>query len=300
MNLILIILLITSVYFSARFFLLSKNIKESARDFKEILEQMENNRKLKISYPDKNFENLLNEINKYLEKSQTDKIRYMKREEEIRKDIENISHDLRTPLTSIRGYLELMNDESIKSEEKQAYISIVERRAKGLQNLIQTFYDLSRLESDNYNLNIEVIDINKELREQLLVFYNDFERKSISVNIDLCKEQAYVKLDKNAIERVFTNLIQNSIKYSKGNFRVLSYKKDKEIIIIFANDVQGLEKEEVKLLFNRFYMNDSSRNSKSSGLGLTITKFLVEAMGGMIKAEVEEGWIIFEMKFIFD
>lgn len=300
MNLILIILLITSVYFSARFFLLSKNIKESTRDFKEILEQIENNRKLKISYPDKNFENLLNEINKYLEKSQTDKIRYMKREEEIRKDIENISHDLRTPLTSIRGYLELMNDESIKSEEKQAYISIVERRAKGLQNLIQTFYDLSRLESDNYNLNIEVIDINKELREQLLVFYNDFERKSINVNIDLCKEQAYVKLDKNAIERVFTNLIQNSIKYSKGNFRVLSYKKDKEIIITFANDVQGLEKEEVNLLFNRFYMNDSSRNSQSSGLGLTITKFLVEAMGGMIKAEIEEGWILFEMKFIFD
>ncbi len=300
MNLILIILLIPSVYFSARFFLLSKNIKEANRDFKEILEDTENNGKLKFLYPDKNFENLLNDINKYLEKSQTDKIRYIRREEEIRKDIENISHDLRTPLTSIRGYLELMNDESIKSEEKQSYISIVERRAKGLQNLIQTFYDLSRLESDNYNLNIEVIDINKELREQLLVFYNDFERKSINVNIDLCKEQAYVKLDKNAIERVFTNLIQNCIKYSKGNFRVLSYKKDKEIIITFANDVQGLEKEEAKLLFNRFYMKDSSRNSQSSGLGLTITKFLVEAMGGMIKAEIEEGWIIFEMKFIFD
>ncbi|MGL5753121.1 MAG: sensor histidine kinase [Paraclostridium sp.] len=300
MNLILIILLIPSVYFSARFFLLSKNIKETTRDFEEILEEIENNRKLKISYVDKNFENLLNEINRYLEKSQTERVRYMRREEEIRKDIENISHDLRTPLTSIRGYLELMNDESIKSEENQEYISIVERRAKGLQNLIQEFYDLSRLESANYNLNIEVIDINKELREQLLVSYNDFDRESINVNIDLFKEPAYVKLDKNAIERVFTNLIQNSIKYSKGNFRVLSYKKDKEIILTFANDVQCLEKEEVKFLFNRFYMKDSSRNSQSSGLGLTITKFLVEAMGGVIKVEIEEGWIIFEIKFILD
>lgn len=286
-----------SVYFSARFFLLSKDIKEATEDFKEICENTETNCKLKFAYPDKNFENLLKEINEYLEKSQTDKIRYIRREKEIRQEIENISHDLRTPLTSIRGYLELMNDKTTTEKEKQEYISIVERRAKGLQNLIQTFYDLSQLEANEYKINIEVIDINKELREQLLVFYNDFEKNGINVEVDLCKEQAYVQGDKNAIERVFTNLIQNSIKYSKSDFKVSSEKKHEEIIIIFTNNIQGLEKDEVKFLFNRFYMKDTSRNNQSSGLGLTVAKLLVEAMGGDIKAEIEEDWIKFKVKF---
>lgn len=300
MEWVLIILLIPSVYFSARFFMLSKNIKEATEDFKEICENRETNCKLKFAYPDKNFENLLKEINEYLEKSQTDKIRYIRREEEIRKEIENISHDLRTPLTSIRGYLELMNDKTTTEEEKQEYISVVERRAKGLQNLIQTFYDLSRLEANEYKLNIEVTDINKELREQILGFYNDFEKKKINIDVDLGKGPAYVQVDKNAIERVFTNLIQNAIKYSKSDFKVLSEKKDKEVIITFANDIQGLEKEEVKLLFNRFYMKDVSRNNQSSGLGLTVTKLLIEAMRGDIEAEIEEDWIKFKVKFMLE
>lgn len=300
MEWILIILLIPSVYFSARFFLLSKSIKEATQDFKEICKDIEVNRRLKFTYPDKNFENLLNEINKYLEKIQIDKIRYTKREEGIRKEIENISHDLRTPLTSIRGYLELMKDETTTEEEKQEYISVVERRAKGLQNLIQTFYDLSRLENNEYNMNIEVIDINKELREQLLVFYNDFENKNINVEVNFDKNPVYVKLDKNAIERVFANLIQNSIKYSKTSFNMCLEKKGEEVIISFANDVQDLDEEEIKLLFNRFYMKDISRNNQSSGLGLTVTKLLIEAMGGYIEAEIDKDWIVFKVKFILE
>ena len=166
----LVILLIPSVYFSARFFLLSRNIKTSVKDFKYISENIDTNRKLKLNHPDKNFEKLLSEINQYLEDTQVSKLKYIKREEEIRKEIENVSHDLRTPLTSIRGYLELINDETITSKEKKDYLCIVEKRAKVLQHLIQDFYDLSRFENNDYNLNMEIIDINKELREHILVF----------------------------------------------------------------------------------------------------------------------------------
>ncbi|QJA07553.1 HAMP domain-containing histidine kinase [Romboutsia sp. CE17] len=300
MELILVALLIPSVYFSARFFLLSRNIKKSIKDFKYISENRDSNRKLKLNHPDKNFEKLLFEINRYLENTQANKLKYIKREEEIRKEIENISHDLRTPLTSIRGYLELINDETISEKEKKDYISIMQKRSKVLQNLIQEFYDLSRIENNDYNLNMEIVDINRELREQILLFYNDFESKNIYVDINLDKNPVLVKLDGGAIKRVFNNLIQNSIKYSKSSFCMSLIKNDNEVIVEFRNDVEDISKDELSLLFNRFYMKDKSRSSDSSGLGLTISKFLVESMNGEIDVELDEDWIIFRVKFLLD
>ncbi|WP_373601067.1 sensor histidine kinase [Paraclostridium bifermentans] len=297
-NLILIILLIPSIYFSVRFFLISKNIKEVTNNLIEIDKDLECNRKLKLLNPDKNFEKLLIEINKNLELSQFEKIKYVNRESEIRKEIENISHDLRTPLTSIRGYLELIKDKTITENEKREYISIIEKRAKGLQNLIQIFYDLSRLENKEYSINLEPIDINKELREQLLIFYNDFEKANIDVEIKLDNNPIYSNLDKNAIERVFVNLIQNAIKYSKSSFKVNLEKIEEVVIITFSNDIHDLDKYEEKYLFNRFYMKDDSRSNKSSGLGLTVSKLLVESMGGNIKVEIKEEWIVFELRFL--
>ena len=297
MEWMLVILLIPSVYFSARFFLLSRNIKKSVKDFKYISENIDTNRKLKLNHPDKNFEKLLSEINQYLEDTQANKLKYIKREEEIRKEIENVSHDLRTPLTSIRGYLELINDETITSKEKKDYLCIVEKRAKVLQHLIQDFYDLSRFENNDYNLNMEIIDINKELREHILVFYNDFEKKNIEVDLKLDKNPVLVNLDEGAIKRVFNNLIQNSIKYSKSRFCMSINNKDGEVFIEFKNDVQDINKDELNLLFNRFYMKDKSRSSDSSGLGLTITKLLVESMNGEIDVDMDKEWIIFRLKF---
>lgn len=297
MEWILIILLIPSVYFSARFFLLSKNINDATKNLNEICANIESNRKLLFKHPDKNFEKLLSEINKYLEEAQLEKIKFIRREEEIKREIENISHDLRTPLTSIRGYLELMNDENASEEEKKEYISVVERRAKGLQNLIQVFYDLSRLENKEYNLDLEMIDINMVLREHVLVYYNDFEAKGINVDISLEQKPIYLKLDKNAIERVFTNLIQNAIKYGKSRFKICLEIIGKEVVLVLANDTDDLQKEDGKFLFDRFYMKNSSRNNQSSGLGLTITKFLVELMDGQIELNINEGWVEFKIKF---
>ncbi|CEO24320.1 sensor histidine kinase [Paraclostridium sordellii] len=297
-GLILVALLITSVYFSTRFFLLSRSINNVTKDFKYISKNVNSNRKLKLNYPEKHLEQLLLEINKYLEDTQIYKQKYIKREEEIRKEIENISHDLRTPLTSIRGYLELIKDEDIPDKEKKEYIYIIEKRAKVLQNLIQDFYDLSRLENNDYNFSMEIIDINKELKEQILMFYNDFDKKNIDVDIKLKETPILVYLDKNAIERVFHNLIQNATKYSKSKFCMLLNSKNGEIIIEFKNDVQDMNRQDLDLLFNRFYMKDSSRSKDSSGLGLTITKFLIESMNGKIDIELDNEWITFRIKFL--
>lgn len=292
-----IILFFTSVYFSARFFLLSKNIREVKYDLKEVCEDIERNRRLTLAFPNKDLENLLKEMNNYLEKTQMEKIKSTRREKELRKEIENISHDLRTPLTSILGYLELMKDEDITKEETNEYISIVERKSRALKDLIQSFYDLSRLEANEYKTDIKTVDIHKELMEQLLIHYNDFDKKGINVELDIGEEAINIQGDLHIIERIFVNLIENAIKYAKDTFKVCMKQSKDNIEIIFSNNVENLEETDVEKLFNRFYMKDESRNNQSSGLGLTITKLLVESMNGNIRAEIKDDFIYFKITF---
>lgn len=294
---IIVILSVISVYFSARFFLLSKNIKEVSKDFMEISQDIERNRRLTLNSPNKNLENLLIYINEYLEKAQKEKIKSMNREREIRKEIENISHDLRTPLTSILGYLELMKDDDTTQEEQVEYISIIERKSKALQNLIQTFYDVSRLEANDYKMNMQVIDIHKELMEHMLLYYNDFEKRNLNVNIDMIDECVNIEGDIKSIERIFNNLIQNAIKYSKSSLEVKLNKNKEYVNITFINDTENLEEKDVDNLFNRFYMKDESRHNHSSGLGLTVTKLLIECMNGEIDAFIKDNYIYFNLKF---
>lgn len=294
---ILLILLIPSVYFSARFFFLSKNIKDSTIELKEICKNTEINRSLKYFSHDKNFENLLILINDYLEEAQRNKIKYIRREREIRKEIENISHDLRTPLTSILGYIELLNDKNITDEEKDEYLAIIKRRSYGLYKLVEVFYDLSRLEANEYKFNMEKIDVNKELREQILLFYNDFENKNIDVEINLLNEEVFIEADKTALERVFTNLFQNSVKYCKGELKVSLEKIKDKVKITLINSSDELTESDVERLFDRFYIKDTARSSSSSGLGLTITKLLIEKMNGEIKAEIVNGDLIFTINY---
>lgn len=294
---IVIILFFTSVYFSARFFLLSKNIREARYDLKDVCEDIERNRRLTLAYPNKDLEDLLQEMNNYLEKTQMEKIKSTRREKEIRKEIENISHDLRTPLTSILGYLELIKDEDITKEEKYEYIYIVERKSRDLKDLIQSFYDLSRLESNEYKVDIKTIDIHKELMEQLLIYYNDFDKKGIDVELDIGEEAINIQGDLNIIGRIFTNLIQNAIKYVKDTFKVCMKQSNDNIDIIFSNNFENLDEGDVEKLFKRFYMKDKSRNNQSSGLGLTITKLLVETINGNIRAEIKDDFIYFKITF---
>ncbi|XAM44199.1 Alkaline phosphatase synthesis sensor protein PhoR [Terrisporobacter petrolearius] len=295
-----IVLFFTSVYLSARFFLLSNNMREAKDNLKEISKDIERNRRLTLSSPNKDMENLLVEINNYLEITQMEKIKNVRREQELRKEIENISHDLRTPLTSILGYIDLMKDEEIGNEEKYEYISIVEKKSRALKNLIQNFYDLSRLETDEYKIEIKNIDIHKELMEQLLIFYNDFDKKNIDVELNLGDKEIIIQGDLKIIERIFINLIQNAAKYTKDTFKVCIKESKDNVDIIFSNNVENLEEIPVEKLFNRFYMKDESRNNQSSGLGLTITKLLVEKINGSIKAEINDNFIHFIITFKHD
>lgn len=293
---IIAVLLIISVYFGARFFLLSKSIKDVKDDFKEICEDMETSRKVTLSHPDRNLEKLLKEFNVYLRDTQKYRIDQLRREKDLRRQIQSISHDLRTPLTSILGYVELMED-SCTEEEKKEYIEIIKKKSKSLQNLIQSFYDLSRLESNEYSIEMKETDIHKILMDMLLTSYNDFEKRNIEAEINIGEKPIMLNVDSNALSRIYSNLIGNAVKYSISMFNVEMEEIDHQVIMKFSNDTDNLVEDDLENLFKRFYMKDKSRNNQSSGLGLTVTKLLTEKMGGEIAAELSHNILTFIIKF---
>jgi len=285
--LLLILLLIPSVFFATRFFCIKKNIRDAKVEIEELFENPDANRILKFSCPDKNFESFLMSMNQYIQFARKERIKYMSREIEIRKEIENVSHDLRTPLTSILGYIELIDRKALSDDERN-YLEVVIRKSKSLQRLIGKFYDLSRLEADEYGLENKTVNIHKMISELMLNNYNEFEKKGVNINLNIGNKEVNVSGDEDALERIFTNLISNVLKYATNNLWLSIESEENKVIVKFTNDTLQLAQIDVIHMFDRFYMKDEARTNQSTGLGLTITKLLVEKLGGMISADLDE------------
>ena len=284
---LLILLLIPSVFFATRFFCIKKNVRDAKAEIEELLENPDANRILKFSCPDKTFESFLMSINQYFQFTREERIKYLRREIEIRKEIENVSHDLRTPLTSILGYIELIDRKALSDDERN-YLEVVIRKSKSLQRLIGKFYDLSRLEADEYAFENRNVNIHKMLSELMLNSYNEFDKKGINIDLNIGNKELNVLGDEDALERIFTNLINNVLKYATTNLWVSIEAGEDRVIVRFVNDTSQLSDIDVSHMFDRFYMKDEARTNHSTGLGLTITKLLVEKMSGEISANLNE------------
>lgn len=286
------------IYFAVRFLALKQSIRKAAFQMDEIEEQKESNRNLKAVTSDRELEILLNRINKLYEFRQKERISYQRREHQLQREVENISHDLRTPLTSIMGYTELIQDPGTSPEEKQEYLTIIHKRAKVLQGFIEDFYELSRFQGENYPLRYEILQVQPIIKEVLVSYYRQFEKKQIQVEINLEEDaRCGIIADRVQFNRILNNLIQNALKYTKTTFTLKQYRVQENCIIRFCNDNTDLTEEDMKHIFDRFYTGDENRSGQSTGLGLTITKLLVENMKGSIKGELNDGRFTIELCF---
>lgn len=261
------------------------------REFRRINKEISNNLdeyvNIKTKSVDKDVENLVQNINLIFDSKQKVVAEKKKKEEELRASISNMSHDLRTPLTSIMGYLQMIKSEKPSEADKKEYMDIVEKRTKSLQKLISSFYDLSRIEGNEYNFNYKKVNLSNVLCENIAVFYNDFINNNIEPVIEIEEGIKEIISDEGAITRIFSNLIGNMIKHGE-NYVKISLKKENDIIITeFTNKATGLTQENVDKLFNRFYTVDNSRSDRNTGLGLYITKVLVEKLGYNITAKLD-------------
>lgn len=288
MNYIIIAILGGGVcYLLVRLFLLKKSLREAGEQLREINRNLEENRIVTLSSPDKDFENLLVDINDSLQGIRAEKISYREREKEFKQQIENISHDLRTPLTSMLGYLRIM-DAGALSQEEQEDLQTVLKKAERLQELITEFYDFSRLNAKDYGLEIESVDVAKSLREALADSYTELSRQKLEVTAQIPEAPVYILGNGGALQRVFQNLLQNAGRYALSRLEVTVSEEGEEVIICFGNDTENLGQRDADKLFERFYTGDSSRTGGSTGLGLTIAKEFVEQMGGRITAKCNQ------------
>lgn len=262
--------------------------REFRRINKEITNNLDEYVNIKTKSVDKDVEILVQNINLIFDSKQKVVAEKKKNEEELRASITNMSHDLRTPLTSIMGYLQMIRSEKASETDKKEYMDIVEKRTRSLQQLISSFYDLSRIEGNEYNFNYKKVNLSNVLCENIALFYNDFINNSIEPVIEIEEGIKEIISDEGAITRIFSNLIGNMIKHGE-NFVKITLKQENDVIITeFINKATGLTQENVDKLFDRFYTVDNSRSDRNTGLGLYITKILVEKLGHNIKANLKE------------
>ncbi|WOO37228.1 HAMP domain-containing sensor histidine kinase [Anaerocolumna sp. AGMB13020] len=294
MNYIILILVFILIVLFAYLFFVIKALAEAVNQMDEIEKNPERNRQLKGIPTIPSLEKLFFQINTIYTARQKERIAYQLNETKIRQEIENISHDLRTPLTSILGYLDLVQD-SASPKEQEEYLGIIRNRARLLQGFIENFYEISRLEANDYPLEPEVIKVKGMLTDTIVAYYHEFEKKHMEVSVELGEKDTFIIADRIQFGRVLNNLIQNALKYGDEKFILKQYIRENQCVIKFINDKKELTENELKNIFERFYTGDQSRSNQSTGLGLTITKLLVEKMKGSIEARFEGEYFVVEI-----
>ena len=241
--------------------------------------------KLRLSLPNKNIENLIIEINTLIDDKRKMENIYKEKDMELREAIANMSHDLRTPLTSIMGYVYLLNDDKLDKEERKEYLKIIEKRSLVLNDLITNFYGLSRIQADQYEIKFKPVNLDLVLGEIIAAFYETLDYKFGEPEINIEEGLGPVLGDKQALNRIFTNLIENIIKHGEGEVKISLKKKNKYIVMEFSNKAEDLESKDVNRIFEKFFTKDRMRTGQNTGLGLAIVKLLVEKQGQKIEAK---------------
>ena len=298
-----IILFVICMIFIIKIYLNNKDIKKIGENLEEILTNDTNNL-ITVSTSNKQIKKVAGKLNTELKKLRKVKIQYENGSEELKRTITNISHDMRTPLTAISGYIELMEN-NIEAEEvnnskskiirreenKQKYLKIIKRKTSELIELTEQLFKFSTTMDTLWKIDKENCCINEILEEILAEYYSIFKKKNIVPEINICNEMIYKNLNKNSLIRIFENILSNMIKYSDGNFKIKLERSGK---IIFSNKAKKLDTTTVQKIFDRYFTVENANNV--TGVGLSIAKQLVEINKGNIIAKYMDGNLVIEVQ----
>lgn len=285
---VVIFIFLITVFLLTRLFALKKEVKNISKQLK-IYNDRKTNKKIHMALLDKDVESLGLEINKLIDLYMSENRKRVRFEREQKQAIANISHDLRTPLTSILGYIQMAEEDDVTAAERKELLSIANKRAKRLEMLLKDFFELSIIESTDHQLKSERINLRSITIDVLMSFYDRFYERNMEPTIHIPESDVFIMADESAVTRVIENLISNAISHSDGNIIISLEERDFMVALVVKNDAHSLTEQDVDFMFDRFYRADQSRSGKSTGLGLSIVKSFMEKMNGTIMGQLSDG-----------
>lgn len=269
--------------------LMQKAAQEIGKAFQERL-AADTNTLIDLSSRDPCLRRLASDINVQLRLLRAQRRLYQRGDQEVKEAVTNLSHDLRTPLTAICGYVELLAKQEL-SPDARRYLEQIENRTQAMKKLTEELLRYS-MTASRPELNLQPVELRQALEEALLAFYGALEQKKILPDLSLSQPKGRFSLDRSALDRVLENVLSNVLKYSAGDLRVTL---DEAGRIELSNFAPGLDPLSVEKMFDRYYTVNAAQNS--TGLGLSIARRLTEQMGGRISAAYKEGRLSIQLDF---
>ncbi len=294
--LLVIFMIIFSMAMCIKLFSYKRQIRDITNQIRAFKER-KTNKKISTQIVDKDIEELALQINEYLElykRNEQEKIIF---ENTLKQGIANMSHDLRTPLTSIIGYLKLLQNDEI---DKKEALDILKNKTNKLNVLINDFFELASIESEDYELDMTKVNLTNIVRDEILSLYEAFQRKGLEPKISILDKPIFIMSDKDSLERIIDNLVSNTLKYAEKDIEINLEESNDKVILKISNICTSIDEKDVLHMFDRFYMADKVRKGQGAGLGLSIVRSLMEKMDGIITSRCEQNRlsIICEWKYI--
>ncbi|OOC64066.1 sensor histidine kinase [Paenibacillus ihbetae] len=274
-------------------FFLKQELRKLKQEIQEIPTNASYGSRLYVDFREKAIMELVDELNQMIDAFEEKNRQAKRMEENVKLSIAGLSHDLRTPLTSIHGYVQLFHAATDETKKAQ-YLKIIEHAVKRLIEMTDHFYDLARIEMNQKEMALSSISLSNLVEEIFLSFYEQFEEKHIELQFpEPVHERPTIIADPLLLTRVIQNIVQNILRYANSQAVIRYLEEDNHLIFSIKNDIKPDSKVAIEKVFTRFYTEVSSRtNTESSGIGLYLSKKLVEKMNGSMDAVLQDGWFI--------
>ena len=295
MEIIVVILSIILLFLMAYLFLIKRELKRIKKELDLVLSRKTNSL-VHVEFTTKEIKELVDCINKHLTNINDKESKLEKKNTNFIKMIRNISHDLRTPLTSSLGYVNLILNSNEKEQEKIKNLKIVEERLKRLSELIDSFFEFTKVLSNDQTIELANVNLVGIMEKSISNHYEDFQELKRMIEFKTPKRKILLNTNEIMLTRVFDNLIRNAYKHSSSNLKIELLEEKNTIKIKFTNDLIS-EEIDVDQIFDEFYTVDISRTKGNTGLGLAISKEFVEQLNGTIQAKKSHNKLIITITF---
>lgn len=283
-----IIATIVSVITVSIFIAYRRQVKNTCRHL-AFMKKNKTNLRLRSGLPFRELYELSDNVNELLDNSDEMRHKAEHNEQNLKDAITNISHDIRTPLTSLDGFFQLLKNADSEEERVQC-VDVIQNRINNLKYMLEELFTYTKLQNEDYKLQTEPVDIVRYVSSALVSFYNEFQENGIEVQADFTDEEVIIDCNAEGVQRIVQNVLKNVLDHGSKTVEITLKQENERVIFSCSNKVDNPDSIDVSQVFTRFYKSDPARTHSSTGLGLAIAKGLAERMNGGMTAEVEGEW----------